>query len=233
MAYIKIPTGMQTVTATVSRKSFMKYQCCKCGKAVLHEYVLSQQASDSYHVFQSKETKNNVKTGASAQAAQLLDRQDAALFNAINFEHNYELVSQPVKCPHCGQRQPWSNVPVDWRKTDLSIWIIGLVLSLFASVFMLYFIPVVGAVFAVATVLLVLWPVFHSVKRKKALHLIQTSTFLPPVYYNKQNIQQLLNSLQSKQNQVSNSSKELKCPNCGSQLNASNRFCGRCGFRYN
>lgn len=237
MAYIRIPTGMQTVTATVSRKSYIKYQCCKCGKSALHEYALSQQASGTYHVFQSDATKKNVENNAGAKATQVLDQQDAALFNAINLEHNYDSVSQEIKCPYCGLRQPWSKIPRPWRKTKLfGLWIVGLVLFVIDTVAMLSFAPAVGVLFAIPTALVALLPFFHSIKRKKALQRIQTSTFSPPVYYNKQNIQEILSPLKLEQNQentLNEPSTVSRCPNCGSQLNPSDRFCGQCGFRLN
>jgi len=195
MAYIRVPTGMQTVTVTVSRKSYIQYQCCKCGESVLHEYTLSQQASGTYHAFQSAATKEHVENNAEAKAAQILNQQDAAMFHAINIDHNYELVSQEVKCPYCGQRQPWSKFPLPWRKVKwFGLWIVVLILMSIVTVAMLSVNSITGISSVIPPVLVALLPLFHSIKRKKALQRIQTSTFLPPVYYNKQNIQEILNS---------------------------------------
>lgn len=237
MAYIRIPTGMQTVTATVTRKSYIQYQCYKCGKNVLHEYELKQQASGSYHVFQSDATKNRVENEAGTKASHVLDQQDAALFTTINYEHNYEQVSQKIKCPHCGEVQPWSKIPCAWRKVKLfGLWIVGLIFLSIEALAMLSFAPMVGITFVIPLVLFALLPLFRNIKRKKALLKIQNTSFMPPIYYNKQNINELISQLRPDTNKETNleanaSAAPSTCPQCGTGISGTDKFCAKCGLK--
>ncbi len=237
MAYIRIPTGIRTITATISRKSYIQYQCYKCGNTVLYEYLLSKQGSNTYHVFQSDTTKQNAESNAEAKAIQLLDRQDDALFNAINVEHNYELIAQKVKCPYCKEIQPWSKVPLPWKKAKgFGFWILGMVLLLLYTIGSIFINLGVSTVFAVFTVLVALLPCIRSIRRKKTLRNIQDITFTTPIYYNKHNIHELIEQLNPNVNQaeaVNTLSEKLRCPNCGAELKDTNIFCGNCGFKVN
>lgn len=236
MAYIKIPTGIHEITATVSRKSYIQYQCYKCGNKDLYEYILSQEGSGNYHVFQSTLAKQNVENNAKLKAMQLLDQQDAALFYTINLEHNYELITKKIQCPCCGEKQPWSKIPVSWKKSKLFMfWLIGLFLLFMFTCAFAYAIELkIAAVFAVLTALMAVPPLIHYIRRKNTLRDIQNLTFVPPVYYNKQNIQELIEQLNpnfSKENEANSSSQKLLCPNCGAEIYNKNNFCDKCGFK--
>ena len=196
MAYIVIPTGMKTVTATVSRKSFIQYRCQKCGKNVLYEYVLKQQSSGSYHVLQSAQAKKQVETEAGSKAVQIIDKQDEELFSAINIEHEYGKIGKKIKCPHCGEVQSWSKIPCEWKKSKLfRLWVLILIFMSIMTLLMISFtidIPIATLIMCIPVVLVALIPLFRNIRRKKALSMIQNSNFVPPVYYNQQNINELI-----------------------------------------
>ena len=198
---MRIPTGMRRVTITASRKSFIQYTCCKCGKTSLYEYVLKQAAAGGYHALQSDQSKGRVEDKISANASSHLDKQDAALFNAINTAHDYQMVQQAVKCPQCGELQPWSKIPCKWVKSAAFwYWVTGLFfLGLFAALTLTSSNPhpSFDILLAISAAVLVLPPLIRGIRRKKALDRVRSAVFVPPVYYNRQNIGQLLNQNQA------------------------------------
>lgn len=197
MAYIRIPTGLKSVTATVSRKSFVLYKCPHCGQWVLHEYTVQRQAQGTYHSFQSDQNKERVENSASDKAAYYLEQKDAELFNGINVYHNYECVDFKVKCPYCNSLQPWSNIPRKWTKTPFCF-ILALIMlvGILMSMSMLSNDLAVGLSYLSGIVLLALIPIIYTIRRKKRIKAVQSSdaSFVPPTYYNKYNINDLLNS---------------------------------------
>lgn len=101
---------------------------------------------------------------------------------------------------------------------------------------MLPFTPVAGVAFAIPLVLLALLPLFRNIKRKKVLLKIQNTSFMPPIYYNKQNINELISQLRLHTNKETNlevyaSAAPSTCPQCGTETGETDKFCYRCGLK--
>lgn len=168
MAYIRIPTGVKTVTATASRKSYIYYQCSQCGQPMLFEYNIKKEASASYHAFQSSATKERIENETKVKVSNLLNAEDAALYDGINVYHNYDVVDQKVKCLNCKKIQEWSNIPCEWKKSKLFWpWIIILGLSVIGNIQIILIDPKILIVSILLTAPIAMLPLFRKLRRKK------------------------------------------------------------------
>lgn len=193
MAYIPIPTDLKNLTYTSSRRSFILFRCCSCGRECLYDYRISAQAGGVYHVFQRKKTKDNLNSRVKSQAVDNLNAADEAMFKAFNIDHDYKGFHSPVKCPHCGTVQTWSNVPASfWKSKWVFLWII-----LAASAFSAFCLLMSSALLLPALVVLcipILPPMLHASRIKRAQKEISDYKGEPPVYYNQKNIEDLIRS---------------------------------------
>ena len=196
MARVNIPTGQKTMIATVTGKSLIRYQCCACGKTVLHEYAVRASGQTPLHALSSQETKHAAGEQAKQLALQNLEKRDALLFEVFNSTHKYEKVKDPIKCPQCQTVQPWSRLPEKDGKLSF-LWVfagilllLGLLLHVMGIGRLLPWEAWAGVGVAVAA--LTVWVCISSNKeRRRALAMMQKDTFVPPAYYNRRNIAEL------------------------------------------
>lgn len=193
MPIIVVPTGGKTLTVKASRKGFIRYQCCQCGKTSLYGHTFIAEGSDSYHVLQSEEAKLRAEQNARDRAVRALDKQDDAMFDAINVKGSYGAIETPIVCPHCGKVQPWSDIPPK-RSILFSV-------LLWAALVFLPAILLNALDFHTTLLTALLWIlptllvtglfVGRLIRRNRAEKDLQKESFLPPIYYNRQNFEEL------------------------------------------
>lgn len=186
---------------TVQRKGFIMYQCSKCGKTQLHEISVKGTSSAAIHTFGGKKSYAKTENKARQGAIENLDKLDDALFDAINNQQDYSKIYEPIVCRDCREQQIWSNNPVPWKQVrGYDYWLWGIKWSGCISLFLLFFIFSFSnlipwfCITLLIFVFLALLPFFHRLKQKKALKAIQEASFQPPKYYNRTNIDELIDS---------------------------------------
>lgn len=235
MAYVRIPTGMKTATATVQSNRFILYRCVDCGQHSIYKMEICGTASTQYHTLQSESTKNSRNMAASQAAANALDKFDAELFYKFNVQRNYEENHEKIQCPRCGKIQPWSNIPCPWHKHPrFFLWSvlfilmpIGFILYLILGLTVDLAAIAVSMGFLLVELLLSIYPFTYHIKRAKLLKQLHTAVFEAPVYYNRTNIQELLTGPYA----YLLEEKKSFCRNCGRSLSGRAKFCPHCGMR--
>ncbi len=196
---MKIPTGGVTLTVTASQKRYIKFRCPSCGGDYLAPYLLKAEAQGGYHALNSQSKKDDVKSHTQSTAARNLTEKDDRLFREINKEHVYNSVCDKVICPGCGAQQPWSGFQKPWTRSGYVIW--GL---LAAALSFLTIYAFSGAVpgknnlgqlavfFLLALVAVVSVLAVHLLRIKLKEKKCAEAGFVPPVYYNRENIGELI-----------------------------------------
>lgn len=190
--YIRVPTGMYTLSQKAQAKRLILFQCTKCGKVHAQELQLETLQSAQYHIFGGKAARQKAENKVSQRIEADLQKQDNELFQAINVNRDYGKIHTPVVCPDCGEKQIWSTIPKPWKKTrGFGLWAFAVFLMTMMLLMTLttedmpWFIPL-----PYLCILLIL-PLVHNRKRKKSLELLKNAQFYPPRYYNQQNIHEL------------------------------------------
>lgn len=188
---------MTQVTATASKRSFIHYQCPKCGQYHLYEYIIKGKGQSSYHIFQSSNKQIGAQNKAGDIASSAVEKQDEKLYNSINITKSYEYVSQKIHCPGCKEKQPWSDVPKKWKEMKyIGLWYVILICLSVYALGMIAAFPYVSIAFGCMAAITALLPVFNIIRRKRATKRIASSSFVPPIYFNHTNIHMLKEMLQ-------------------------------------
>lgn len=185
------------ITAKASKTSYLVYKCHQCGRTVRYEYVLEEQAVSQVPANAKAEKKERFRQKARTAATKKLERRDEKLFTAINRTHDYRQIYKQVQCPHCSQLQCWSMIPLPFWETNL--FVLWLLLAVFFVCFAVFSLPnVVQAVtvFFIGLILLTLAPLVQYLRRCFAQKKVERMDFSPPVYYNQQNMPELLARIQ-------------------------------------
>lgn len=192
---IRVPTGFKELQLTAQRKGFIRYRCTKCGNVQLGEMNIKTTSTAQYHVLGGEKARIEAENYAHKIASDNLVRLDNERFNAINVQHDYSKISEPVICPDCGEKQIWSTImpkPLSDSQTR-GDWIIGIffsgMISFATLVFAGYFCLIPLSLF----IYLLSLPLLRLRKRKKTLKILEEASFQPPMYYNHSNINELLN----------------------------------------
>lgn len=193
---MRIPTGGKILTVTASRRSVFGFTCAYCGEKALVPYEISQQAKGEYHVLNSRETKNRVNANTRSAASERLSEWDKQLFDSVNKQHDYQYVHNPVRCPHCKAKQPWSGFPKPWTRSEFVPWGLGMAFLGLLTIFTLRNFSEgkangAGGLFGVAVIIgfivVGLLPFLKVIKRNQARKECSGTQFIPPVYYNESN----------------------------------------------
>ena len=203
MAYIRIPTGQYTATATVTKTSFLYYQCLYCGKDALTPLELKGVGQQTYHALNSQATKDARREAAAEGAQQNAAGADLELFNAVNVKKEYGALKRKIVCPHCGKRQPWSEVGDFLNSPYRFVWLALVAVFLIMTMVLwvrtmsaampMYALPAASLVATVCVA--AFFPLLHSYKNAVRYDQFRGNpAFVPPVYYNATNLDELLRS---------------------------------------
>lgn len=189
---IRVPTGLRTLSLTAQRKGLLQYRCTKCGRVHLQEMDIKTTQAARYHAFGGEKARQNAENKVRQMAAKALEKQDGALFDAINRQQDYTKIHVPIFCPNCGEKQCWSTIPKPWKKAKgYGIWLFGVIVFGMDSLVMTLYSGWIGLMFLPFLLLLLAFPLIRRQKRQRAFTALQAVSFFPPRYYNHTNIHEL------------------------------------------
>lgn len=194
-----LPTVGATVTANASRRYFIGFHCCSCGREAVMDYFIEEHAQARYHRLSSPRTRAYRSAQAKETAYNGLDALDETLYTEINEKHHYAFIQDKVDCPYCGTTQVWSNYPAPWNRTATFPWILGMLLpaALAVLLFLGKIVPgaagvVLGVLCLAAVCAVAALPLWVKHRRSTAQKAIDSAQFEPPVYYDERNIDQMV-----------------------------------------
>lgn len=193
--YVRIPTGIYSLSQTAQSKRLIEYRGTRCGYAHLQDFYITTSQTAEYHAFGGRQARLKAENTVQQRAIAAIEAQDSALFQAINVYRDYGNIYAPVICPTCGERQLWSTVPKPWKKSrGFALWVVGVVLFGLVSLLMLLSGESYGLMFLPYVIVLLILPLIRKQKRKNALETLRNMPFQPPKYYNSTNIHELRSS---------------------------------------
>lgn len=191
--YIRIPTGIKTLSLTAQRKGLVEYKCTKCGKVHLQEICLKATQVTSYHIFGGEKARIEAENKARTMVVEALDARGNELFNAINVQRDYIKIHEPIICQSCGEKQIWSTIPKPWKRSrGFGFWIVGVIACALITLSMCLSAGALGLAYLPLLFVLLALPLIRKRKQKKVLTITQETSFRPPKYYNHSNMHELM-----------------------------------------
>lgn len=193
--YVRIPTGIHTLSQTAQGKRLIEYRCTRCGQTHLQDFCITTTQAAQYHAFGGKKARLKAENKVRQRTMTAMETLDSTLFHAINIYRDYSQIYAPVICPTCGEKQPWSIVPKPWtRSRGFGFWIAGIAILGLASLLMAISGKSYGLMFLLCEIVLLILPFIRKQTRKNALEALRNMPFQPPKYYNRTNIHELRGS---------------------------------------
>lgn len=148
----------------------------------------------TYSVSFSQDKIDKVKAETEINVQNMINKEDNEVFEDINIKRSYDTFYKRVKCPNCCEYQPWSGIPRKWKDAKyFKLWLLIAFFVVFDMLVVLFTSPVLIPLLVPFTIYLLL-PLIRKFRRDSAIKKANETEFVPPIYYNDRNLNELYNN---------------------------------------
>lgn len=194
----------ETYTTQASLRSIITYRCVNCGEKQVGEYKVESSGTAEANIFQNGKQisqMNQIKVIGALIEQNKRNREE------VNVNHKYLCLTHPITCGKCETVQPWSDMTEHpWKvKVPEFVIVLGVILGVATLSCMINGIWELAGVFgltiaAVAAFFIFLKKRYASVlqkneaTREEAIEKFLSGQTEFPMYYRREDIQELLKS---------------------------------------